>query len=320
MPFSLINQCCCKSTTKAVLLLTIILATIVSNVPTVQCRELPRVNKDSLFDCKARAEAGECLPDGPDPKLMRISCGTTCVRWREDLGHQKQFLLDDHESFYEMSAKTAFQKKVVEFDRFDGYVTVIVPVAKTCSNNSVAAKAIFDSIASLKNTFKYNLELVIFPYLHPTVDYDADGVDCSEFEEMMAVDQKKTKYFVMEESNMDSASGDLHPVFQLFFDAMEKDLKEEQGNTNEYDEVTGADYWDKANRRGEDVGDEFVIPPLYDYFWDNQKVEEFIFSTQTYFVVEPDGNTVYFHYDKSLVDIRDALKDLTKLLVDEGEL
>lgn len=252
---------------------------------------------------------------------MKRSCGTTTKRWKEDLAHYTEFQLDDHESFYELSAVSAANNKVVEFDRFDGYLTVIVPVAKTCSSNSVAAKAIFDSISSLKNAFKYNVELVVFPYLHPTVNYDEDGLDCSEFEELVAVDPKKSKFFVMEESNIDATSGDIHPVFKLFFSAMENDLKEEQKKTKLYDEEEGLKRWEKAKKRGDDdVGDEFVRPPVHDFFWDKQGVKDVILHTQTYFVVEPDGNTVYLHYDKSLVDIKDALQELTKLLEDEGEL
>jgi len=297
-------------------LLVTVLSTIViiSNIPGVQPRELPPVKRDHIYDCRARAAAKECLPDGPDPTMMKRTCATTCKRWLEDLGHSTQFQLDDHEVFYDMTAVSAFNDKVVEFDRFDGYLTVIVPVAKTCSDSPVSAKAIFESIASLKDAFKYNVEVIIFPYLHPTMNYDKDGLDCSEFEELMAVDQKKSKYFVMKETNMDTTNGDTHPVFELFFNAMKKDLKEEQEKTKDYDAEEGESRHGKAKRRGEDVPDEFTIPPLYDFFFDTTEVEDLIFKTQTYFVVEPDGNTVYLHYDKSLVDIKDALRELTKIL------
>lgn len=206
---------------------------------------------------------------------MKVHCRSTCNKWTHEQLKYKPFTLPE-DAFYNLSSKTASTKpKTIHYDRFEGYVTLIIPLAKICtsknngSSNKVSPIDVFDKIEHLKQTYLYSVEVVVFPFIHPSMDrgdndddeYD-DNVDCTEFESLSKQSSHR-KMIIMEESSSLSELQSL-PLFKLFLQALDLD--------------------------GFPVDDTF------------------------YFIVKADGLNGTYEYGKSLFDIQDglevALKDL----------
>jgi hypothetical protein len=95
-------------------------------------------------------------------------------------------------------------------------VTVIVPIAKSCHGAKVPAKDIFDSIQDLKNIWPYAVELVVFSYDHPTMDYQ--GKDCTDFEQEY-VKTGRTIHMMKPSSTLNGL--DATPIFKIIRDIMQ---------------------------------------------------------------------------------------------------
>ena len=145
---------------------------------------------------------------------MKQTCAKTCHKWAQKTLKYQSFELEE-DAFYELSAISAATGKHITFDRFEGYITLIIPLAKMCTNNSdVTPQSVFDSIVRLKQLNPYAVEVLVFPYEHPKVNYDES--DCDDFEAL--VKQEDRNILVMEESNLKS-----NPVFQFFLKALDMD-------------------------------------------------------------------------------------------------
>lgn len=148
-------------------------------------------------------------------------------------------------------------------------------VNKDKNDNSpkVAPESVFESIERLAQVYPHAVEVLVFPYKHPNVNYD-QHLDCKEFDTIIQTTNEKYKKMkqhrnihVMQEVNLkqnDEKQSRVHPVFQLFLKLL--------------------------------------------------KFQEFVFDTQFYFIVKPDGIDASYHYGKSLLDMQDelgiAVKDL----------
>ena len=147
---------------------------------------------------------------------MQQNCNKSCLEWSEKELKYKPVVLES--SFYDLYASPAVDtKSKISFERFEGYYTLIIPLAKTCSGK-VSPKTMFESISKTKEMFSYGLEIVVFPYKHPSMNYDQS--DCSEFDALTL--EKNTKLHIVEESSL--SGKDIHPVFSYFLNAM--DIKE----------------------------------------------------------------------------------------------
>ncbi len=144
---------------------------------------------------------------------MQENCSKSCLVWTQEQLQYKPVPLEN--SFYDLSATIAGTKSDINFERFEGYFTLIVPLPKTCGG-SISPKTMFDSISKTKQMFSYSLEVLVFPYEHPTVNYN--GKDCSEFEALTR-NTEKNQLYIIEESKLFGEK--IHPVFSYFLDAME---------------------------------------------------------------------------------------------------
>jgi hypothetical protein len=183
-------------------------------------------NKDdgaALYDylgteaCQDFAEAGQCMTD---VQYMKEHCALTCTKWTQQTLQYKPFLLAE-DAFFNLSATLAATNKKLSFDRLEGYVTLIIPLAKMCNTTSTAVspKQVFQSIEHIKTVYPYSVEILVFPYEHPEADYDLydqdDNFDCTEFETLVKQKGRDSNIHVMKESDLRR-----NPVFQLFYFAM----------------------------------------------------------------------------------------------------
>ena len=181
--------------------------------------------------------------------------------------------------FLQNSPTEMAKKSKIHFDQFEGYVTLILPLAKMCSKDNnkdttVSPQSVFESIERLAQVYPHAVEVLVFPYKHPDITYD-QTMDCNDFDTIIQNSNNKYRkknrnIYVMDEVNLNQNDDDrkksaqVHPVFQLFLDALD--------------------------------------------------FKKFVFDTQFYFIVKPDGIDGSYHYGKSLLDMQDeitiAVKDL----------
>ena len=54
--------------------------------------------------------------------------------------------------------------------------------------DAITPKTVFDSIEHIKHVYPYSVEVLVFPYEHPDVNYDIiddEYFDCTEFETLV---------------------------------------------------------------------------------------------------------------------------------------
>jgi len=162
-------------------------------------------------DCFEKAVAGECMND---PEEMHARCPDVCRRWHEDQVKYSTYSLDDSDaSLYDINVVNA-TGHTINFERFEGYVTLVLPIAKTCDGAKVPAANLLQSIEDLKSVYPYTVEILVFPFEHPSKDYD--GLDCSHFEEEIRKEGKHIQ--VMDFVHLNGPGA--HPLFDLFRSAM----------------------------------------------------------------------------------------------------
>lgn len=113
-------------------------------------------------------------------------------------------------SFYDLSAKRyGVDGKEIDFERFDGYVTIVVDELSLCLENDT--KKVLEDLMKLRRTYKFLLDLVIFPLTalrHP------DGhVKCGEkgiLEDLVKLN-KSMDFLLMEEIVIHGSLD--HPVY-----------------------------------------------------------------------------------------------------------
>ena len=193
---------------------------------------------------------------------MLEKCHSECVEWQEYTLKYKRYQVSDEkkETLFDMSLRDV-NGKSMQFDQFEGYVTMILPLAKTCSGSKVAVAEIFDSIDRLQKVWPYAVQILVFAYEHPLMDYSKKN--CEDFEDEYEKRANKSGAYMMDE--LEGLEG--HPLFELMKDIM--------------------------------------------------GVDELKMETTHYFVVGPDFSMIEHHYGKSLLDMKDILRELIKELEPE---
>ena len=137
-------------------------------------------------------------------------------------------------------------------------------MAKTCSGAKVSAATMLESIEHLQSVWPYSVEVLIFPYEHPSTNYDEKN--CEDFDK----DYTKTgrKIYMMELAILNGPN--THPMFKFLKDVM--------------------------------------------------GVEDLSLDTTQYFVMSPDVDAFEYHYGKSLLDMKDVLREKVKELDPSDEL
>eukprot|EP00956_Cyclotella_meneghiniana_P045266 scaffold361398_cov83-Cyclotella_meneghiniana.AAC.2 len=71
---------------------------------------------------------------------------------------------DDQEEFFDLSAKQS-NGKVLHFENFEGYVTVVVNAARVCDHSEL----FYDTLEHMHSLHPYTLEILAFPFDHPNI-------------------------------------------------------------------------------------------------------------------------------------------------------
>lgn len=124
-----------------------------------------------------------------------------------------------------------------------------------------------ESIEQLKNVWPYAVEILVFGFEYPSVDYKSS--DCTNFEsEYTRTNPGRSIYMMEHPAELNGPNAD--PIFKLIAEIM--------------------------------------------------NVEELDINTTQYYTVSPDFTTLEFHYGKSLLDMKDILREMIKELEPRGEL
>lgn len=161
---------------------------------------------DEKDDCAERVKLGECASN---TEQMLKDCRKSCAEQNPMKIDTFNVEGEGNESFFDLSAKT-YSGDVINFNRFEGYVTLVINMAKMCKKNAPDTEAYFSQFGALKKIWPYSLEVVIFPFDHPHIDYEND--DCEGFEE----GARKTgrNYYFMEAAEFNGPLDNIHPVYR----------------------------------------------------------------------------------------------------------
>ena len=106
----------------------------------------------------------------------------------------------DIDDFYQLTATDA-NGKVISMEQFEGYVTVIVNVARICDYTEI----FYNTLEHMKSIYPYALEILAFPFNNPDANID----NCMK--QIVADEKAEHKIRIMKP--MDGS--DSHPVFDF---------------------------------------------------------------------------------------------------------
>lgn len=174
------------------------------------------------INCDVRVQEGQCVTN---PSYMRVHCLIECTKWNEhDTVKFRRYTIQDEakDALYDLQLENATGHPI-RFEQFEGYVTVIIPIAKSCHGSKVPPKVMFDSIQDIKKVWPYAVEILVFSYPHPSMTYS--DTDCTEFETEYRNDRRGIH--MMKESQLGVVNNDglpSHPrggsMFEILGDIM----------------------------------------------------------------------------------------------------
>jgi len=143
---------------------------------------------------------------------MMKDCRKSCADYNRNRVKFDYFLVkEDEESFFDLNART-FTGENLNFERFDGYVTMVINMAKLCKSTRPDPEGYFATLEELQQIWPYALELLVFPFEHPKFDYATE--DCAGFEE--AAKKTGRSIHVMEMIDINAPFSTLNPVYKYF--------------------------------------------------------------------------------------------------------
>eukprot|EP00547_Thalassionema_nitzschioides_P015244 CAMPEP_0194255662 /NCGR_PEP_ID=MMETSP0158-20130606/34972_1 /TAXON_ID=33649 /ORGANISM="Thalassionema nitzschioides, Strain L26-B" /LENGTH=244 /DNA_ID=CAMNT_0038994101 /DNA_START=19 /DNA_END=753 /DNA_ORIENTATION=+ len=184
--------------------------------------------EEETTTCATLAEEGKCLTDAD---TMNDKCAKECHQWRlryyqEQLRFQVFSIGEsERDEIFDMSIKNS-TGSLISMERFEGFITLIIPIAKNCKSDKVSPKFMIESIEQLQQVWPRTVEIIVLPFEHPTKDYI--GLDCTDFEDEH---QKKGRpIYVMEMTNLNGPK--THPILQKLKNGMH--VEELTVNTTQY--------------------------------------------------------------------------------------
>ena len=138
----------------------LLLMTTLSSVLGVVANNPP----DAHPECEEWAARGDCKPSGR-PYFMQQNCRNACHK--ATYRPPETSTSHDADEFYQLSAKDA-TGKVISMERFEGYVTVIVNVARICDYTEL----FYQTLEHMHSVYPYALEILAFPFDSPAADTD----------------------------------------------------------------------------------------------------------------------------------------------------
>jgi len=134
--------------------------------------------------CKNLAESGACLNN---QKEMFENCRQECIEWEEKKRHvQRESIDEEDRSLYELNA-IDHKGRNMSFEDFEGYITIIVNMPKLCGKTRIDTEKSFEAVEQLKKIWPYALNIVLFPFDMPGVNYSLE--DCTQYEEAFHKDR-----------------------------------------------------------------------------------------------------------------------------------
>lgn len=140
--------------------------------------------------------AGDCEVK-ESKKFMKENCPASC---RRPYAKGLAFLDPDKDtSFFELEAKDA-KGKLIDFERFAGYVTIVVDESSLCGFSTKD----YTDLVRLHKAFPYLMEVIIFPTKQVKNENECSGI--KEFKKHNGLD-----FLVME--SVDINGPYTHPVY-----------------------------------------------------------------------------------------------------------
>jgi glutathione peroxidase-family protein len=157
---------------------------------------------DKLAECEQWAARGDCKPNGR-PYFMQQNCPTAC--YKATYRPPETSTSHSVDEFYQLSANDA-NGKVMRMENFEGYVTVIVNVARLCDYTEL----FYNTLEHMHAIYPYALEILAFPFNSPGATIDS----CMKQIETV---EKNTEHKIHIMEPMDGP--DSHPVFDYLKNA-----------------------------------------------------------------------------------------------------
>jgi glutathione peroxidase-family protein len=129
---------------------------------------------------------------------MRKHCQDACYKWKQEIEQVRvEYVDEDQASFFDLSAKNS-TGHVINFQRFEGVVTLVTILMKSCENGG-NTESTYRSLEALHDVWPYGLEIVIFPFEHPSLDYSKN--DCQNFNSVHTTPRTKVHSMEMSKIN-----------------------------------------------------------------------------------------------------------------------
>lgn len=208
----------------------------------------------------------------------------------------------DDDSFFDYSAKNYHDGKEIHFDRFEGYITVVTNMAKACKSVDQVELALA-ATTGLFDIMPYSLNVLIFPFLHPNINYNGDDDDdaadaddgvCAldgEGDEVESDDSKNALNCDAFDAKLKSYATD--PKFKNKLYIMEELSTLNDDNDNDNSSAS-------------------EVHPVYRYLKSKFDIEELSTKYGTFFFVSSEGERIDFVQGHSFREVRDWIKKLTK--------
>ena len=189
-----------------------------------RCNGDANIIMDKLDNCDELVKEKKCITS---PEQMKKDCPISCREWQNQrMKTDFARISDDQPSFFDLSAKNA-TGSTLDFDMFDGYLTIVSNVLKDCLPGRIDA-AIAD-MEHLHDVWPFALEVLVFPFSTPEQKEMNQAfemtIGCDSFKE--AVEKKGRRIHVMDEVEINGKNA--HPVYKYLIQQFERSLKDEDG-------------------------------------------------------------------------------------------
>uniref|UniRef100_A0A7S1Z6W0 ShKT domain-containing protein n=1 Tax=Trieres chinensis TaxID=1514140 RepID=A0A7S1Z6W0_TRICV len=166
---------------------------------------------DKLPDCEEMANAGHCK-NKETMEFMMKNCPASCEKLPGVAKVEVKPISDDEPQFFDLSATDA-KGNTIDFEEFEGYVTVIVNAARKCGHT----EEWYRGLDHLVEIWPYTLEIMAFPFRSKVIDEDPDSCPSHKASDL----SKKRKFHVMKEVEVNGPN--THPVYKFFKNKFEMD-------------------------------------------------------------------------------------------------
>mmetsp|Transcript_136 Transcript_136/g.154 ORF Transcript_136/g.154 Transcript_136/m.154 type:complete len:284 (+) Transcript_136:164-1015(+) len=233
---------------------------------------MPELEEQVKGLCKEIVKEGLCVTQ---KDIMKEYCQEACIEWEQSLTKTENAHDPDNE-FFSLSAKDK-TGKLIDFDRFEGYLTMVLNLGLTCmgddddkKNPQVAAvQQGLNEFDKLLNVWPHGLEIIVFPFQAPKPGAKEEEEDDCDLADIKTVVSALTsqKVHIME------------PVY----------INDGKDTTTTTTTTTH---------------------PVFQYFKKLFQMEAMDSRLATYFFVNPDGNAIFKYYAASFDQVKKYLRQI----------